>query len=636
MPRSLLVLFACLLTSVSLAVAAEDEEGFRPLFNGKDLTGWVVVNTAPSTWSFNEDGYLVCSGKPIGEIRTEKMYQNFILELEWRHLKPKGNAGIFVWADDITARGQPFHRGVEVQVLENAYGNTKGYTTHGDIFPIHGATMTPINGRGGKRAFPTENRSNPSPEWNHYRIECRDGNISLAVNGKVVTRGKDCSPRKGYLCVESEGGIVHYRNVRIKELPDTPIEPEHIAIASRGYRCLYTGVDFEGWKTAKGWVSKDWMMHSQAEAEPLVSEAKIPADFGFVFDVRLKEDSGIPRVDIGGVTLEIDPKAPGLADLLEPTGKWNRFEGTLRDRQLSVEVNGKPWHEDLPLALAERDRPWTFTPDGPTDWANPFLRELPETEAQASALPAPRGHLILHGGGSLTKDVTRKFLELGGGKNGHLVIVPTSGAEEPDTDSEATPGWARQLGFGKITVLHTRDPEEADTEAFVEPLKTATAIWFSGGRQWRTMDAYLGTRTAEAFHEVYRRGGVIAGSSAGATVQGSYLVRGAPEGNHIMMAKGHEEGFGFLPGTAVDQHAIARDRLEDMVPVLERHPQLLGVSIDEGTAIHVHDGVATVLGKSQVAFYDAKTWETRQKDEPHYRLLAPGERYDLGTREPVP
>ena len=105
-----------------------------------------------------------------------------------------------------------FIEGSKCRCLENAYGNTKSHTTHGDIFPIHGATMTPINGRGGSRAFPTEFRSKPSPEWNHYRIECRDGEISLAVNGKVVTRGKDCNPRKGYICLESEGGIVNYRN----------------------------------------------------------------------------------------------------------------------------------------------------------------------------------------------------------------------------------------------------------------------------------------------------------------------------------------------------------------------------------------------------------------------------------------
>ncbi|RLS68824.1 MAG: DUF1080 domain-containing protein, partial [Planctomycetota bacterium] len=158
-----------LLASNHDLLAADDD--FKPLFNGKDLNGWVLTNTPAETWSF-EDGMLKCTGKPIGEIRTEKMYQNFIMEVEWRHMVPGGNAGIFVWADDITAKGVPFHRGVEVQVLENAYGQSQGHTTHGDIFPIHGATMTPINGRGGSRAFPTEERSKPSPEWNHYRIEC--------------------------------------------------------------------------------------------------------------------------------------------------------------------------------------------------------------------------------------------------------------------------------------------------------------------------------------------------------------------------------------------------------------------------------------------------------------------------------
>ncbi|HJN12148.1 MAG TPA: DUF1080 domain-containing protein [Pirellulaceae bacterium] len=187
----------------------------------------------------------------IGQLRTTKMYQNFILELQWRHMKPRGNAGVFVWADDITARGVPFHRSIGVQVLENAYGNSRSHTTHGDIFPIHGATMTPINGRGGSRAFPTESRFKPSPEWNHYRIECRDGDISLAVNGKVVTRGTDCSPRKGYICLESEGGIVHYRNLKIRELPDSPIAAQHVANANRNYRCLYDGIGLTGWKAAK-------------------------------------------------------------------------------------------------------------------------------------------------------------------------------------------------------------------------------------------------------------------------------------------------------------------------------------------------------------------------------------------------
>ncbi len=241
-----LVLATSLLIAPTWIRPCVAEDGFLPMFNGTDLTGWVLTNTPAETWSF-EDGVLFCTGKPIGEIRTAKMYQNFVMELEWRHMVPRGNAGIFVWADDITSRGVPFHRGIEVQVLENDYGNSQGHTTHGDIFPIHGATMTPINGRGGSRAFPTENRSKPSPEWNHYRIECRDGEISLAVNGEIVTRGKDCVPRKGYICLESEGGVVQYRNVQIRELPDSDLSPDHIAIANRGYHSLYTGLNLSGW-----------------------------------------------------------------------------------------------------------------------------------------------------------------------------------------------------------------------------------------------------------------------------------------------------------------------------------------------------------------------------------------------------
>lgn len=350
-------------------LTAADQDGFDPLFNGKDLTGWVVVNTAPSTWSFNEEGYLVCSGKPIGEIRTERMYQNFILEAEWRHLVPKGNAGIFVWADDITARGQPFHRGVEVQVLENAYGNTKSYSTHGDIFPIHGATMTPENGRGGSRAFPTEERAKPSPEWNHYRIECRDGEISLAVNGKVVTRGRDSFPRKGYICLESEGGVVHWRNVRIKELPDTPIDPAHIAIADRGYRCLYTGVDLSGWREARGWQSRDWELVNSAGASPLLTAETFSGDLGFIVDLKLAEDSGGPALSVRGKTIPLDTTGP----LFGKPGTYHRIEGTLIGGTLNLLIDGKEAgsHTGIPA-----DGPLGLIPDGPATWANPYVRTL--------------------------------------------------------------------------------------------------------------------------------------------------------------------------------------------------------------------------------------------------------------------
>lgn len=362
-----------------LAVKYVSGQEAVPLFNGKDLSGWVLVNTPPQTWQVQE-GMLVCSGKPIGEIRTERMYQNFELQLEWRHLVPKGNAGVFVWADDITARGVPFHRGIEVQVLENAYGNTESHTTHGDIFPIHGATMTPINGRGGSRAFPTEERSKPSPEWNHYRIVCNDGNISLAVNGKVVTQGKDANPRKGYICLESEGGVVNYRNIVIKELPATPIEPDHIAISSRGYHSIYTGLDLSGWKVSDdakdSWHANDWMLSFDGKTpahEARLETADALQPTGFVFDFRFSDQSQSLTVNLPGAAQPLTIQAkddPLLGDSLERPGTWNRIEAAAADGRLKLTVNGKP-HE---LAYQSGPSHLAFEPAGPVALANLFAK----------------------------------------------------------------------------------------------------------------------------------------------------------------------------------------------------------------------------------------------------------------------
>jgi hypothetical protein len=367
---SLVILMACVVTA---AFADDTEDGFKPLFNGRDLAGWVAVNTAPSTWKVSE-GMLICSGKPIGELRTARMYQNYVLELEWRHMKPKGNAGVFVWADDITARGVPFHRGIEVQVLENAYGNTRSHTTHGDIFPIHGATMNPINGHGGSRAFPTENRSKPSPEWNHYRIECRDGNISLAVNGKVVTRGTDCSPRKGYICLESEGGIVHYRNVKIKELPSSPIAAKHVANVNRDYRCLYDGIGLSGWKAVgDGWQPKDWVLAYTAKSVGTLTTTETFGDVGFVFDVRLKDQGSAPTFSIRGAGIQVNRNDAVVAKHLR--GGWNRFEGELRGNQLTLKLNGEVIVDSKVTKAATRGS-LQLTAEGPVDFANIYVRKL--------------------------------------------------------------------------------------------------------------------------------------------------------------------------------------------------------------------------------------------------------------------
>jgi hypothetical protein len=227
------LLFISILSPTFLADDKKNEKlAFVSLFNEKDLAGWVPVNVRPDTFQVR-DAMIVCSGKPTGVMRTDKMYENFVLELEWRHMRPKGNAGLFIWSDGVIAPGTPFTRSIEVQILDGR--NTENYTSHGDVFAIHGAKMKPDRPHpaGSMRCLPSERRSKPSPEWNHYRVTCRDGDIKLAVNGKIVSGGSACSPRKGYICLESEGSEVHFRNIRIHELPSSDPKPNEIAKPGR-------------------------------------------------------------------------------------------------------------------------------------------------------------------------------------------------------------------------------------------------------------------------------------------------------------------------------------------------------------------------------------------------------------------
>ena len=171
----------------------------------------------------------------------------------------------------------------------------------------------------------------------------------------------------------------------------------------------------------------------------------------------------------------------------------------------------------------------------------------------------PSGALVVDGGGE-TSETVKRFVALAGGVESPIVLIPTASESDPVDLKRAEQAFARRFGFKHVSVLHTRDRAEADREEFVAPLKVARGVWFAGGRQWRLVDAYLGTRTQREIEAVLSRGGVIGGSSAGATIQGSYLLRGAREGNHIMMAKGYEEGFGYLKGVTVDQHLLVRKR----------------------------------------------------------------------------
>jgi hypothetical protein len=356
------------LAFVSPAFAAQDD-GFTSIFNGKDLSGWVNVNCAPETWGA-KDGVLTCSGAPIGALRTEKQYENFIFECEWRHLKSGGNAGVFVWSSPISWPGVPFLRAIEVQVLDHGFGNTDSHTTHGDVFPIHGSTMVPFGRHNGMRSFPSEERSKPSPEWNHYRIEAKDGVLRLSVNGKEVSGGEKCNWRKGYLALESEGAPVEWRNLRVKELPASDAKPEESAPKAQGHRALYNGVDLRGWKTEtrEAWNVKDWQLHQVAgkPAQPLVTESQF-GDCEIILDLLIPKDAP-ESVTGGNVTVR------GVKVLLEgERGKWVRRTITVRGSTASV-ADGPS--VDLSTAPAKGPFALVGAVGGPIQFANIYVREL--------------------------------------------------------------------------------------------------------------------------------------------------------------------------------------------------------------------------------------------------------------------
>lgn len=235
--RVILLAAACLaiLTGHAAAQSAEAPQ-FVDLFNGTDLTGWVDVNTSPETWSVR-DGLLVCTGQPIGVMRSEKQYENFILHIEWRHMEAGGNSGVFVWSEGTVPEGKQLPKGVEVQMLEldwvNQHKNADGTLppiayVHGELFGANGAVTIPDNPRG-SRSMSIENRCKGKGEWNVYDVVCADGVIKLAVNGKFVNGISGSSVKKGYLCLESEGAEIHFRNIRILELPPGITTPEQVA-----------------------------------------------------------------------------------------------------------------------------------------------------------------------------------------------------------------------------------------------------------------------------------------------------------------------------------------------------------------------------------------------------------------------
>ena len=249
------------------------------------------------------------------------------------------------------------------------------------------------------------------------------------------------------------------------------------------------------------------------------------------------------------------------------------------------------------------------------------------------------GSLLVVGGNMRDTAIIMKFIELAGGKDAPIVIIPTaSGAEE--FDEERVARLFTSAGATDVKVVHTYDTAVANTDEFIEPIINAAGVWFNGGRQWRLVDAYGGTKAETEFRKVLERGGVIGGSSAGATIQGSYLARGDTKTNTIMMGD-HESGFGYLANTAIDQHLLVRNRQHDLVEVIRKHPSLLGIGLDENTAIVVSGNEFEVMGESFVAIYDYSIWdenpysEFRLPNQGKFFLLRSGDRYNLKTREVI-
>ncbi|MCH8275268.1 MAG: Type 1 glutamine amidotransferase-like domain-containing protein [Armatimonadetes bacterium] len=261
-------------------------------------------------------------------------------------------------------------------------------------------------------------------------------------------------------------------------------------------------------------------------------------------------------------------------------------------------------------------------------------RTLPPFPPKAPKAPeVTNGSLVIIGGGGLPAGLLQRFIDLAGGADAPLVYVPCSFAEEIEDE----PGFVRALrraGAKNVTWIHTKDRNAANSdEKILGPLRKAKGIWFGGGRQWNLVDSYQDTKAHELMWDVLKRGGVIGGSSAGASIQCEYLARGDPLGNRNIIAEGYERGLGFLPGAAVDQHFSQRGRRPDMTLLVNTYPQLLGIGIDEGTAIVVQGSVAEVVGRNSVHFYDRR--KPVPEEGPDYEALQHGMKYDLKLRKAI-
>ena len=271
-----------------------------------------------------------------------------------------------------------------------------------------------------------------------------------------------------------------------------------------------------------------------------------------------------------------------------------------------------------------------------------LLWTLPFAAFSQEVGPA-RGALVVSGGGETTSHIIDRFIELAGGPDAPIVVVPTSGREDEDYH-EFCPclrPW-REAGATNLSVMHTRDRGVANTEVFVEPLRRARGVWFNGGSHWLHMDSYLDTRVHEELFSLLDRGGVIGGSSAGGHIQGEIMNVARSPGEFSERKLPREDwrrGLALLRGVIIDVHVLVRNRQFDMIGVMKQHPDMLGIAIDENTAIVVENDEFEVIGTSYVIIHDGERLippdppETGRSVGGPFYFLRPGDRYDLVTRE---
>ena len=260
------------------------------------------------------------------------------------------------------------------------------------------------------------------------------------------------------------------------------------------------------------------------------------------------------------------------------------------------------------------------------------------TGAASAARGAPlvgpaRGAVVVVGGGQQGPEVLARFIELAGGPDALIAVVPTAAGDSIDPAADGTRAF-RAAGARNVVMYHTTSKAVADADSFVGRIANARGVWFGGGRHFRLVNSYAGTKSQRAFEAVLARGGVVGGSSAGATILGSYMVRGAPSNdNRLMNHPQYLVGFGYLRNVAIDQHVVARDRLPDLHDSLTaRRPDLLGISEDEGTAWVVQGDRAEIIGRNKAFVYNGR--DANDPGRP-FLTLRPGDRYDLAARRVV-